>query len=369
MNNFGIEALGIKIPSYAMHAKEIAKLHGIPEEKVTVGLACHMIGLCLDNETVVDLAVGAAERALKDWGGDPKNIGLIAVGTESSVDESRPLSAWVADRLDLKGMIRSYEVKHACYGGTVALRQALEWKAATQNDDKVALVIAADICNYEPGHPAEPTQGGGAVAFIVGRDDICSIDIRSYAYSEPVFDFWRPTGNDFPQVDGPESLKAYFKAVESCYQAFFEDQPGVSIDDFYALCFHTPFPKMVFKALKHLATTLNYSEEKYHHILNKKVLPFMAWNREVGNAYTASLWMNAAHALHHAKAGEKIACFSYGSGFGSELLTITRTHGPASWGDDIKADLAERKIISLNDYCEWQQKTPRRRGRDSQNIP
>ena len=53
---------------------------------------------------------------------------MLAVGTETAVDMSRPLSAWVADRLGLKGAVRSYEVKHACYGGTLALRQAAEWR-------------------------------------------------------------------------------------------------------------------------------------------------------------------------------------------------------------------------------------------------
>lgn len=363
MNSVGIQAIGIKIPSYAIHAKEIAKLHGIPEEKVTVGLACHMIGLCLDHENIVDLAAGAAERAIKHWGGNPADIGLIAVGTESSIDESRPLSAWVADRLHLKGMIRSYEVKHACYGGTVALRQAVEWRVAKQNDDKVALVIAADICAYEPGHPAEPTQGGGAVAFIVGKNDVCSVDVRSYAYSEPVFDFWRPTGNDFPQVDGPTSLDAYNRAVENCYKALMENQKIDSLEQFKALCFHIPFPKMALKGFRHLCHILGMSEEEQHNLSKTKVLPYMTWNHEIGNAYTASLWISAAQALSDAEPGDQIACFSYGSGFGSELFSIQRGYGPNSWESDIKKDISNREIITIEEYVKWQNKKPRRRGR------
>ena len=65
----------------------------------------------------------AARRALGRWQGNLDDIGLIAVGTESALDMSRPLSAWVAEELGLRGAVRSYEVKHACYGGTLALKQ------------------------------------------------------------------------------------------------------------------------------------------------------------------------------------------------------------------------------------------------------
>ncbi len=80
---------------------------------------------------------------------------------------SRPLSAWVADKLGLAGAVRSYEVKHACYGATLALRQAVEWKESGAAAGKAALVIAADVALYELEDPGEPTQGAGAVAMVV----------------------------------------------------------------------------------------------------------------------------------------------------------------------------------------------------------
>ncbi len=348
----GIESIGIKLPSYAIEAKKIAKLYGVPEEKATIGLGCHMMGLCLDQETVVDLAVEAAKRAIEAWDGYLDNIGMIAVGTESSLDEARPLSAWVAEELGIKGSIRSYEVKHACYGGTLALRQAAEWKTAT-NSSKCALVIAADVCLYTPGHPAEITQGAGAVAMIVGQDKICSIDLRSYPYSEPCFDFWRPTGQEFPNVDSVKSLTSYLAAAKNCFELFFSDQTQLSFESFKSLCFHVPFPKMVIRAFKHLASHFDLSEFQRNKILRDKILPFLNWNSEVGNAYSASLWISVAQALHHAKAGEKIACFSYGSGFGSELFTLERTHGSSTWAHDIQKDIEARKLISIEEYNRW----------------
>lgn len=364
MLEVGIESIGIKLSGRFLQPKIIASLQSIPEEKITVGLGCQAMGLCAPGETVVSLSVGAAHRALKRWGGSLDQIGMLVVGTESSVDESRPLSAWVADALGLKGSIRSYEVKHACYGGTVALRQALEWINSGAARGKVALVIAADVCSYAPGHPAEPTQGAGAIAMIVGKNRIARVDLASYPYSEPTFDFWRPTGHDFPTVDGPVSLDAYGRAVEHVYQSYFADHPGESLFDFDALCFHTPFPKMVLKAVHRLCASLSMNEDDVKRLVEQKVLPYLVWNSQIGNSYTASLWISVAQALHHLKPQGRIAAFSYGSGLGAELLTLNNERHEGGWAQDVREDFEKRESMTKSEYVSWQKRTPRRRGQD-----
>lgn len=361
----GIESIGIKLSSRFIPAKVIARLQDVPEDKITIGLGCQTIGLCGDSENVVSLSVEAAKRALARWEGDKSNIGLVVVGTESSLDESRPLSAWVADQLGLKGAVRSYEVKHACYGGTVALRQAVEWIASGASQGKVALVIAADVCSYAPGHPAEPTQGAGAIAMIIGRDLLAHIDLISYPYSEPTFDFWRPTGHDFPTVDGPVSLDAYGRAVEEVYRAYFKDHPDKSLKQFQALSFHTPFPKMVTKAFHRLCDTLGIPQEHVPELLETRVLPYLVWNSQIGNSYTASVWISVAQALHTLKNGDKLAAFSYGSGFGAELLTLTNRSHTSPWAQDVLRDFESRQEITQDQYVAWQKRTPRRRGQEN----
>lgn len=123
----GISAFGVKLPSLALPVSELARIRGVEPEKYTAGLGCGSMALCAPGQGVAELATEAARRALAHWRGDRAQIGLLAVGTESALDMSRPLSAWVAEGLGLSGAIRSYEVKHACYGGTLALRQAAEW--------------------------------------------------------------------------------------------------------------------------------------------------------------------------------------------------------------------------------------------------
>lgn len=350
----GISALGLALPSRALPLDELAELRGIDPAKYHHGLGCHEMALCADGEDAASLAATAARRAIERWGGDPARIGLLALGTESAKDMSRPLSAWVADTLDLRGAIRSYEVKHACYGGTLALRQAVEWKLSGAAGDKVALVIASDVALYAPEDPGEPTQGAGAVAMVIDTPDVAAIDPASHAWSEPAFDFWRPVGEDFPRVDGPFSLDCYKRAAEHCFSAWVGDRDAAdTLAEAAAICFHVPFPKMVKKAFAHVGESLGLADDAVASIFERQIDPAMGWNRRCGNAYTASLWISVAQALLGRSEGDRLAAFSYGSGFGSELLGLRA--GPAAaegaWMADVEGDFAARQVVDAEGYC------------------
>lgn len=349
----GIASLGLSLPPLAMDVEELARLRGVDPAKYTVGLGCREMALCPPGHGVVDLAVEACRRALGRWGGDPGRIGLLAVGTESAVDMSRPLSAWVAERLGLQGAVRSYEVKHACYGGTLALRQAAEWRLSGAAGDRAALVVAADVALYAEEDPGEPTQGAGAVAMVVGEPEVAAIATTSYPYSEPAFDFWRPVGEAFPRVDGAFSLDCYKRAAAHCFQALVgEEAPESVLGRFEALCFHVPFPKMVKKAVAQVGEAFGWAAERIEALFREQVEPTMGWNRRCGNAYTASLWISVAEALSGLAHGERVAAFSYGSGFGAELLVLEA--GPAAargaWAADVEHDLASRRKIDGEEY-------------------
>ncbi len=118
------------------------------------------------------------------------------------------------------------------------------------------------------------------------------------------------------------------------------------------MCFHVPFPKMVKKAVVHVGEALGWDEERIAGFFAGKVDPAMDWNRRSGNAYTASLWISVAQALAGMEEGRKVAAFSYGSGFGAELLTLTA--GPrameGAWAKDALTDFAARRRIDAAEY-------------------
>ena len=351
----GIASLGLHFPSLVLPVEELAQLRGQDPDKYRIGLGCHEISICPPDVDVVDLATEAARRALARWGGSKDRIGMIAVGTETAVDMSRPLSAWVADRLGLSGAIRSYEVKHACYGGTLAVRQAAEWRMSGAAQGQAALVVAADVATYKEGDPGEPTQGAGGVAMVIDDPRIAKIEPISYPWSEPQFDFWRPVGEDYPRVDGALSLDCYKRAAENCFKAMVgKRDPEVVLRELAAICFHVPFPKMVRKAFYRVGEFFDMNAERIDGFFQEKIYPTMAWNRLCGNAYTASLWISVAQALKGLAAGERVAAFSYGSGFGAELMMLEA--GPdalaGAWQEDVEADLAGRKRLNAEAYRE-----------------
>ena len=350
----GIAALGLAFPSLALPVESLAALRSVDPAKYTVGLGCKTIALCAPGEDAVTLAVRAAERALERWGGDRSRIGLLAVGTETDKDQSRPLSAFVAEALGLRGAIRSYEVKHACYGGTLALRQAIEWRRSGAAGTRAALVIASDVALYALEDGGEPTQGAGAVAFIVDDPRVADVATQTYAYSEPAFDFYRPVGQSFPTVDGPLSLDCYVRAATACFAQLRDDPDApVALDDATSVCFHVPFPKMVTKAVRGVGEALGWSADRTAALLRDRVEPTMAWNREVGNAYTASTWIAVAHALRGLPVGAPLLAFSYGSGFGAELLTLRAgvEASAGAWSADVEQDLAARRVVTADEYA------------------
>jgi hydroxymethylglutaryl-CoA synthase len=351
-STYGIDAFGVHVPSMGIDVREVAKVRGADPDKFTIGLGCSEMALCPAGTGVVEMATKAAERALAAWGGSRDDIGMICVGTESAVDMSRPLSAFVAEAIGLRGMIRSYEVKHACYGGTLALRQALEWRASGAGGDKVALVIAVDQALYTPGGPAEPTQGAGAVAMIVGEGRVARVSLRSHAYSAPAFDFWRPVGESWPRVAGKLSLDCYNEATVATFDSLLGT--GATLEDYAAVCFHVPFPKMVKKAVRALGTSLGWDRDGSDAFYDAKVEPTMGWNKRSGNAYTASLWISVAHALVGMEAGTQLLAFSYGSGFGAELLELEAGPDAAAgaWATEVEADFAERQMLDGASYLE-----------------
>lgn len=351
--DFGIAALGLAIPQYALPLHELAKLRNVAATQYTDSLGCEMMGLCAENENVATLATKAARRALNNWSGSLDQIGLVVVATETGFDMSRPLSSWVMSELALKGNIRAYEVKHACYAGTVAVRQALEWKMSGNSRNKAALVIAADVALYAPEHSGEPSQGAGAMAMILDEPTIAAISPTSYYWSEPQFDFWRPIGAAYPEVNGRLSLTSYINAVMQCFgQLAPQDSLANYLHEFTYICMHVPFPKMVFKAFKRLGDYCGWNAQQIIEEYQNKIFPTMRWNQQIGNAYTASLWFAVANALTRMQAKQQFLAFSYGSGCGAELLTL-QCNAPqqaSPWQQELEHDLATRTIIDANFY-------------------
>lgn len=117
--------------------------------------------------------------------------------------------------------IEGVDTVNACYGGTNALFNSVNWVESSGWDGRDAIVVAGDIALYKKGN-ARPTGGAGCVAMLIGPDApiIFEPGLRG-SYMQHAYDFFKPDlTSEYPVVDGQFSIKCYTQAVDACYQAY-----------------------------------------------------------------------------------------------------------------------------------------------------
>ena len=208
---------------------------------------------------------------------DPKSIGRLEVGTETLLDKSKSCKTVLMQLFEPSGNtnIEGVDTVNACYGGTNALFNAINWVESSAWDGRNAIVVAGDIALYKKG-AARPTGGAGCVAMLVGPDAPLVFDpgMRG-SYIKHAYDFYKADlTSEYPLVDGHYSIKCYTEAVDACYKNYHARKEtlrahhangangttnGVNgahaaggeklpIDDFDHIVFHAPTCKLVSKS-------------------------------------------------------------------------------------------------------------------------
>lgn len=312
----GIDKIAFHVPNYYLDMTDLALARGVDPNKFHIGLGQDQMAMLPFTQDIITLGACAAEKILTDE--DKNKIDMVIVGTESSNDFSKSAAVIIHHLLNIQPYARSFEIKQACYSGTVALQQARDYIAA--HPDRKVLVIAADIAKYGLNSGGEPTQGCGAVAMLVSsQPKILALNNDSVFYSEDVYDFWRPSGHDYPLVDGHLSNEIYINS----FLKVWEENKKVNkknSQDYAALTFHLPYTKMGRKALRGLYPTI--SEEEANR-LEQKYDEAITYSRRVGNLYTGSLYLGLISLLENSSltAGDQVGLFSYGSGSVSEFFS------------------------------------------------
>ena len=370
----GIDRIGTYIPSEVLPAEVLADAREIPVGKLKQGLGVHAMAVVPPWEDTVSLAANAALRALGD-AVSVEEIGLCIVGTESGVDHSKPAAIFVHELLGLPSNCRTYEVKHACFGGTAALLTAMDWIASGSARGRKALVIASDIAKYPPGSAGEPTQGAGAVALVVSEDPALVEMDRSCTgvFAGQVHDFWRPLDQTQAIVDGKYSVDCYLEALDHAFADYARQQEGRDdadkplSDRFARLVFHAPFPRMASKAharmvvadwKAHAARSAELPDDLTDLVerdAQARVDPTLWANQLIGNTYTASMYFGLAGLLEREATeleGKLLGFFSYGSGCCSEFFAGRVVAGASRIAEEIGLGemIDRRKEVSMAEY-------------------
>ncbi|MDU6523524.1 hydroxymethylglutaryl-CoA synthase [Enterococcus devriesei] len=343
----GIDKISFQVPNYYLDMTDLANARETDPNKFHIGLGQDQMAINPETQDIVTLGASAAAKILTDE--DKKDIDMVIVGTESSTDFSKSAAVIIHNLLDIQPFARSFEIKHACYGGTAALQQAHDY--VSLHPDRKVLVIAADIAKYGLNSGGEPTQGCGAVAMLITKEPhILAFNNDSVFYSEDVYDFWRPAGHDYPLVDGHLSNQIYIDSFTRIWEQN-KKINQTSSEDYAALTFHLPYTKMGRKALRAIFPEMPEEEQQR---LEARYDEAILYSRQVGNLYTGSLYLGLLSLLDNSQlvAGDRVGLFSYGSGAVSEFFSMTLMEDYKKYltSENNHTLLAQRKRLTIAEY-------------------
>ena len=226
---------------------------------------------------IYSFALTALSNLLSKYKIDTDSIGRLEVGTETILDKSKSVKSVLMQLFGNNTNIEGVDTVNACYGGTNALFNAVNWVESSGWDGRDAIVIAGDIALYAKGN-ARPTGGAGAVAMLIGPNApiVMEPGLRG-TYMQHAYDFYKPDlTSEYPVVDGHFSVKCYTEAVDACYKAYnkrevtlksganghvngtnghvngngvhVEDSSKSGLDRFDYMSFHAPTCKLVSKS-------------------------------------------------------------------------------------------------------------------------
>ncbi|KAM0141235.1 hypothetical protein ACHAO1_002014 [Botrytis cinerea] len=376
--NVGIKAMEIYVPAQCLDQTLFEKHQGVSAGKYTIGLGLQYMNFCTDREDVCSLALTAVSSLLRKYNIDPKSIGRLEVGTESPIDKAKSVKSVLTTLFEPHGntSLEGIDTIHACYGGTNALFNAVNWVESRSWDGRDAIVVASDIALYKEA-ASRPTGGAGCVAMLVGPNALLSLDPSlKGVYMTHAYDFYKPdTKVEFPIVNGHESIGCYIGALDACHKNLLErietrakvngdelsSVPKKVLELFDYMAFHTPNCKLVSKSFGRLKYNdcllstddaewegipdelrkLSYSESLKDKTLEKtlvvitkdefkrRVEPCISGPSLCGNMYTGSLYFSLISLISNidlkAVEGKTIGLFSFGSGIASSLFGMKVT--------------------------------------------
>lgn len=372
----------------------------------------------LTTTDIYSFALTAVSSLLRKYAIEPTSIGRLEVGTETLLDKSKSVKSVLMQLFSSAGNndIEGVDTVNACYGGTNALFNSVNWVESSAWDGRDAIVVAGDIALYKKGN-ARPTGGAGCVAMLIGPNAPIVLEpgLRG-SYMQHAYDFYKPDlTSEYPIVDGHFSVKCYTQAVDACYQTYnkresqkkiqmngslvngtHSDLDGEAaptktpLDRFDHVLFHSPTCKLVAKSyarllyndflqdpsqpafadvpaeIRHVDYDRSLSDktvEKAFMALTKKrfqerVQPSIEVPTMCGNMYCASVYGGLVSLLSNVDGeslvGKRIGVFSYGSGLASSFFSMKVTADTAEFSDkvDLHRRLQARRTVPPEVYDE-----------------
>lgn len=378
--NVGIDSLHFDIPQLYLPIETLAIHRNIEPDKLIKGLGLERMSFPDVHQDAVVFAANAVLKLIENENLNPKEIHRIYVGTESSVDGSKPIASYIIQLLEQKlgiGLFANCDVvdlTFACIGAVDALQNSVDF--IRLNPDKKAIVVATDVAKYDLGSTGEYTQGSGAVALLITANPrVLNMGFEYGISTESVFDFFKPIRyiakkdilshdenldwngvaeseigiyKEQPIFDGQYSNSCYVNRVKDAYQHYkkvSKQEDQILFENWLSIQMHLPYcfqgrrmfvevfamenPNLLDKQIGEKTSdklkALAKSPE-YRQLVDEKIATSEIASGKVGNIYTGSIFMGLLSTLsYHAEKksdiiDQKIGFFAYGSGSKSKVF-------------------------------------------------
>ncbi len=361
----GIDAVQLYIPKLVLPINKLAEARNIEPAKLQKGLGLQAMRLMDVDEDVVSMATTAVYRLLHQTGLNLTDVDRLYVGTESGIDNSKPVASYILQNLvssqQENQAIRcdAVDFTFACIGAVDALHNCLDF--VRLNPTKKAIVVATDFAKYELESTGEYTQGAGAFALLLsGNPRLLAFESDFGVSTKGVFDFFKPKYyldqpteyhgksipviKDEPVFDGQYSNACYINQISEAYKHFKEIKPSHENSEQWDLvCMHLPYcfqgsrtyvtlfadenPALYDSAQgnNHFEKIKSLSKSKdYIDFVEKTIAPSEYLSAKVGNCYTGSIFLGLISALlwsiEQNTTPKKVGFLAYGSGSKSKVF-------------------------------------------------
>lgn len=376
MVKVGIEAIAFDFPKIYLSVEEFAAHRNQDAAKLKAGLGIQKISFPDIHQDVVTFAANALEKLLSQENITFSEIAKIYVGTESGVDNSKPIGSYLFNMMEQKygeGILEhcdTTEFTFACIGAVDAMHNALDFIRC--NPTEKAIVIATDFAKYDLNSTGEYTQGAGAIAMLLSANpELIQIRPEIGISTEGVFDFFKPRRNfkegtfsvetniesnqihesellvykEQPIFDGAYSQKCYVSRTKNAYlQLKKKLQTSERLyENWDAIVMHLPYCFQARRSFIDIFAEENpdllqsqpgetltdkskalYKSAAYATLVENKITKTETLSGIIGNIYTGSIFLAFLGYLFSNKdqniANHSVGFIAYGSGSKSKAF-------------------------------------------------
>ncbi|MCL6450905.1 MAG: hydroxymethylglutaryl-CoA synthase [Acetobacteraceae bacterium] len=305
----GIVAYGVYFPSRRISSDEYRRAWG------SCAAAIKEKAVPDFDEDSLTMAVEASRRALLSGPRrDPGTAAVLALATTSAPYAEKALASTVVSSLGLPPDIVTVECTTSSRAGAEALELATMVLAEKRKPGAWGLVAAADAPRAAPHDPLEHGLGAGAVAIVLGWEDVLARLVGRCSWvEESLGERFRRAGQErLNDMGVREVTGSVFDRVAGAAVGGLLEASGLKPADYRYLV----VPQHDGRAGLQLARRLGFKEEQ--------VRPAFLFDR-TGDVGVCSCLVGLAAVLDVAAPGERVILVAYGSGAAASALDLEVT--------------------------------------------